>query len=161
MTGAIAAFILTSTDANDVPPDQTKIGPSTTSAPPTPVATATSGDKCGDRDPCIQMDGIEVVDGVYQISFTPNGLTPKIDGGAAALHVHFFWGPLADIERAGEGAPKSDRVFWGPYDGPSPYTRGVFTTADKPSTATELCAAVATYRHAIVPDTGTCMPLPS
>ena len=111
----------------------------------------------GDAKRC-DIDGIEVQDGRYLMSFTLTGFTPSEEPGG--YHTHFY---LDDVEMVNAGA-----------NGPSPgdwsltYETSSFLTDYGPSDlstrdANQMCALVADSAHGVAfPDreSGDCIALP-
>jgi hypothetical protein len=87
--------------------------------------------------------------GRYIINFQTFGYTPALPG----THIHFFFNTVTP-ENA--GVPGSGP--WKLYGGPSPFTE--WAVADRPASATQMCALVANPDHSIQLGTGNCANLP-
>ncbi len=108
----------------------------------TPVPTVPAG-------PFVQITSVTEENGRYVINFQPFGYTPTLPG----THIHFFFNTVTP-ENA--GVPGSGP--WKLYGGSSPFTE--WTVADRPASATQMCALVANADHSIQMETGNCVNLP-
>jgi serine/threonine protein kinase len=108
----------------------------------TPVPTTPAG-------PFVQITSVTEENGRYIINFQPFGYTPTLPG----THIHFFFNTVTP-ENA--GVPGSGP--WKLYGGSSPFTE--WAVADRPASATQMCALVANADHSIQLETGNCVNLP-
>ena len=97
----------------------------------------------------MQITSVTESYGNYVINFQTFGYTPTLPG----MHVHFFFNTVTP-ENA--GVPGSGP--WKLYGGPSPFTE--WTVADRPASATQMCALVANPDHSIQLGSGNCVNLP-
>ncbi len=86
----------------------------------------------------------------YVVTYETTGFTEAEN----SLHVHFFFDTVPPDQA---GVP-GDFSNWIVYYGPRPFTE--YNLADKPETATQMCALVANPDHTVVQETGNCFPLP-
>jgi hypothetical protein len=113
-----------------------------TAVPTVLLPTATSG-------PRVQITSVVEDNGRYLINFQTTGYVPALPG----MHVHFFFNTVTP-ENA--GLPGSGP--WKLYGGPSPFTE--WTVAERPASATQMCALVANADHSVQLHTGNCVNLP-
>lgn len=99
--------------------------------------------------PQVQITSVTESNGSYVINFQTFGYTPVLPG----MHVHFFFNTVTP---ANAGVPGSGP--WKLYGGPSPFTE--WTVADRPASATQMCALVANADHSIQLGSGNCANLP-
>ena len=85
----------------------------------------------------------------YVVEYETFGYTETLPG----MHVHFFFDTVPP-EQA--GVPGSGP--WILYGGPRPFTK--YRVADRPGTATQMCALVANANHSIILESGNCYELP-
>jgi hypothetical protein len=116
----------------------------TATLPPTETPTATIPPGLQVRIQSILLDG-----SAYVVEYETFEYTEALPGE----HVHFYWNTFTQ-DQVGVGGGGS----WAVYGGPRPF-KG-FTTANRPSAATQMCAIVANSNHTIILDTGNCVDLP-
>jgi serine/threonine-protein kinase len=133
------------TDARD---EATDNGPASPSPIPTDAVTAATTNPA--LPETVEIRDIALDDGTYVVTYDTAGYTERLPG----LHVHFYWNSIPEV-RAGVGPNQADWFVWG---GPRPFDG--WTTTDRPSDATGMCAVVANEDHTIKPGTGNCMALP-
>ncbi|MCB0154791.1 MAG: hypothetical protein KDF65_08335 [Anaerolineae bacterium] len=95
------------------------------------------------------ISNISLSGSTYVVNFTTSGFTPQLPG----QHVHFFFNTVPANEAGVSGSGP-----WKVYGSSSPFTG--YTTADKPSAATQMCVLVANPNHSVQQGTGNCYPLP-
>jgi hypothetical protein len=120
--------------------------PSPTATYP-PVATPTLAPT--PSGPYVQITRITLNNNIYEVYYEPSGYTPVLPG----MHIHFFYNTVPP-ENA--GSPGSGP--WELYAGPMPFTR--YTTSNRPSAATQICALVANPNHSVIAESGNCMDIP-
>jgi molecular chaperone DnaK len=134
--------------ASNVSEVTTTTAPTTSATTAAPVLPAES----------VTLDGIDVVDGQYHVTYTWTGFDPIIiDGDLDSRHFHFFLDTTEPQNAGTNGNPAGD---WELTDDPGdhvlaqygPYNRGE---------ATQMCSVVADGAHAVVdPASGNCLELP-
>ena len=138
--------------------DPAVISPSVTATDaPSPTATGTLAPTLAPTETpaapdsafSTQITGITVQDGRYVVGYQTAGFTESLPG----THVHFFFDT---VTQANAGVPGSGP--WILYGGPRPFTQ--YTTADRPSGATQMCILVANPDHSIQHGSGNCFALP-
>lgn len=97
----------------------------------------------------VRINSITPENNLYVVAYETFEYLERLPGE----HIHFFFNTIPP-EQA--GLPAANR--WYLYGGPRPF-KG-YTTADRPSGATEMCALVANPDHTVIQNTGTCYPLP-
>jgi len=89
----------------------------------------------------VSIDKITIENERYAVAYSTS-FTPRISSAPDSNHIHFFFDsvPIEDAGQPGIGP-------WILYDLPSPFTG--YAVADRPDGATQMCAAVATFDHAV------------
>jgi len=118
--------------------------PPTATLEPTAIPTATMP-----PGPQVRMQSIVLDGSTYVVEYETFEYTEALPG----MHVHFYFNNFTQSQ-AGMGGGGS----WIVYGGPRPF-RG-YTTAQRPATATQMCAIVANPNHTVILDTGNCIDLP-
>jgi tRNA A-37 threonylcarbamoyl transferase component Bud32 len=129
-------------------------GTATESPTPTPTdgvteAPTSSPAPTDPPSPYARINDITLDGSTYVVDYETFGYTETLPG----QHVHFFFDTVPPEEA---GVPGSGP--WELYGGPRPFT--VYTTADRPEGAQEMCALVANEDHSVIQGTGNCVPLP-
>ncbi len=106
-------------------------------------------------DNTARITGISVQDGRYIVDFETFGFEPLVPG----QHVHFFFNTVPP-EQAGTPGNGPWQIYpTGPgQPNTSPFT--LYTVAQRPANATQLCILVANQDHSVNPGTGNCVDLP-
>lgn len=128
----------------------------------TSTTMASPGLRCGKAGRCAGIRSIEVVDGVYRVTYRFDGFTPKISNSSKNRHVHFFYDTVP-AEQAGHPG----RGPWFIWDLAKGNGEPVFDEMrldrqgeDGGAGATGICVAVADRTHAIELDTVSCAAIP-
>ncbi len=99
--------------------------------------------------PYVVILAIRVEGNLYIVDYEVHNFT---DG----LHVHIFFNTVTP-EQAGSPGGGPWKLTWGSYGNP-PFTQ--YGIANRPSSATQLCALVANPNHTVQLNTGNCVDLP-
>ena len=118
--------------------------PPTATLEPTVIPTATLP-----PGPQVRMQSLVLDGSTYVVEYETFEYTEALPG----MHVHFYFNNFTESQ-VGMGGGGS----WKVYGGPRPF-RG-YTTANRPASATQMCAIVANPDHTIILDTGNCIDLP-
>ena len=125
--------------------------PSRETTPSEPEAKGAPG------EPFARVTGIKVSGADYVVDFETSGYEPQLGEGSQHVHFRFDTVPPEESGVPGGGPwrlyPTQPGVV-----GTSPFTG--MAVADRPAGATAICVLVANPDHSVVPDTGTCFPLP-
>jgi molecular chaperone DnaK len=114
---------------------------------------------------CLTVIGVDEAQNLI-VPFIVTGYTPLI-GPSPNRHVHFYFNVgkmAADPLNAGTNGPQpGDWVQWDAPNpmGPGGLQRGYTVSDARDAKATQLCIAVADHKHAVVPSSGNCLPLPA
>ncbi len=102
-----------------------------------------------------RINRIWVQDGRYFVDFEAFGFTPQLPG----QHLHFFFDsvPLAQAGAPGSGPWQIYPAANG-QPASSPFT--LFTVAQRPANASQMCVLVANANHSVNQGTGNCVVLP-
>lgn len=139
----------TATTTPDTTDDTTGDDPTTTV--PQTTSTLPPG-------PFVQIDEVQLDGGQYRVDYQVSGFTPQRDGGADALHIHFFPDTTEPQNAGTNGNPQGD---WDLTDDPSSFLTKY--TPDMVAGASQMCAVVATNAHEVYMQgttTGNCVDLP-
>jgi serine/threonine protein kinase len=119
---------------------------------PTEIPTETAVPYTPTPDvPYVVITGIRLENDVYVMDYEVHNFP-----GSPQLHVHVFFNSVPP-NQAGSPGSGPWKLTEGPY-GNSPFTQ--YRTADRPSSATQLCALVANPNHSVQPNSGNCVDLP-
>jgi hypothetical protein len=111
---------------------------------PSPTPTIPAG------VPYVRINAIAVnQNGYYVVEYETFEFTEALPGE----HIHFFFNTVLPEQAGVPGAGP-----WILYGGPRPFEK--YRTADRPASATQLCALVAERDHSIQPLSGNCLNLP-
>jgi hypothetical protein len=101
--------------------------------------------------PYVVITGIRIENNAYVVDYEVHNEPPNSN-----LHVHIFFNNVPPDQA---GAPGSGpwKLTYGSY-GPSPFTQ--YTVANRPSSATQMCALIANANHSVQPGSGNCVDLP-
>lgn len=106
-------------------------------------------------DNTARITGIAVQDGRYIVDFETFGFEPLVPG----QHVHFFFNTVPPEQAGTPGSGPWQIYPTGPgQPNTSPFT--LYTVAQRPADATQLCILVANQDHSVNPGTGNCVDLP-
>ncbi|MEJ2558067.1 MAG: hypothetical protein P8186_17970 [Anaerolineae bacterium] len=106
-------------------------------------------------DNTARITGITVQDGRYIVDFETFGFKPLVPG----QHVHFFFNTVPPEQAGTPGSGPWQIYPTGPgQPNTSPFT--LYTIAQRPADATQLCILVANQDHSVNPGTGNCVDLP-
>ena len=101
------------------------------------------------NSPPTGISNISLSGSTYVVEFWTTGFTPQ----PGQQHVHFFFNTVSPDQA---GLPGTGP--WRIHESASPFTG--YTTANRPSGATEMCILVANPNHSVQPGTGNCFWLP-
>ncbi len=154
--------ITSTTAASDTALSSTSPASTAPAAFSTEVITATCD---ADITPFVCMTSVSIdSSGALKATFEPTGFIPTV-GGPPNRHIHFFFptaSVLADERNAGNAG--SDRSTWIAWDDPTfgpGFAQAPFELDEAIGAGvTELCVLVAEADHAILPDSGNCVPIP-
>ena len=126
-----------------VPPTHT-VGPPTETPTPTltPTATVPPG-------PYARINQITIENGRYIVAYETFEYQEVLPG----MHVHFFFDTVPPEQAGAPGAGP-----WFVWGGPRPFNG--YGLANRPGSATQMCALVANPNHSIILETGNCVDLP-
>ena len=127
----------TATETELPPPTST---PTETPVPLTPTPTT----------PYVLITGIKLESNLYVVDYVVNNFTDS------DMHVHMFFNTVPP-EQAGSPGSGPWKLTWGPYGDP-PFTQ--YGPANRPGSATQMCALVANPNHSIILESGNCVDLP-
>ena len=92
----------------------------------------------------------------YEISFETIGFVPEPASVPGSHHLHFYFNHLPETEG---GLPGNGP--WTIYSGSSPFVDANNTPLSRPSSATQLCVAIANANHTLVRNSSQCFDLPA
>ena len=118
--------------------------PPTATLEPTAIPTATLP-----PGPQVRMISITLDGSTYVVEYETFEYTEALPG----MHVHFYFNNFTQSQVGAGGGGN-----WIVYGGPRPFQK--YTTSNRPSSATQMCAIVANPNHTIILDTGNCLDLP-
>ncbi|MBT3321458.1 MAG: serine/threonine protein kinase [Anaerolineae bacterium] len=118
--------------------------PPTATLEPTAIPTATLP-----PGPQVRMTSIILDGSTYVVEYETYEYTEALPG----MHVHFYFNNYTQSQVGAGGGGN-----WIVYGGPRPFRQ--YTTSNRPSSATQMCAIVANSNHTIILDTGNCLDLP-
>ncbi|MBT7989154.1 MAG: protein kinase [Anaerolineae bacterium] len=118
--------------------------PPTATLEPTAIPTATLP-----PGPQVRMTSISLDGSTYVVEYETFEYTEALPG----MHVHFYFNNYTQSQVGAGGGGN-----WKVYGGPRPFRQ--YTTANRPASATQMCAIVANPNHTIILDTGNCLDLP-
>lgn len=127
----------TATETELPPPTST---PTETPVPLTPTPTT----------PYVLITGIKLESNLYVVDYVVNNFTDS------SMHVHMFFNTVPP-EQAGSPGSGPWKLTWGAYGDP-PFTQ--YGPANRPGSATQMCALVANPNHSIILESGNCVDLP-
>ena len=127
----------TATETELPPPTST---PTETPEPLTPTPTT----------PYVLITGIKLESNLYVVDYVVNNFTDS------SMHVHMFFNTVPP-EQAGSPGSGPWKLTWGAYGDP-PFTQ--YGPANRPGSATQMCALVANPNHSIILESGNCVDLP-
>lgn len=151
---ALAAFLAFGRNGPSPSSAESTAAPST-AAPTTTAAVTTAAT----GEPTVTITSVSKEGDTYTVDFSTSGFTMREGGGAASMHVHFFFNTTKPANAGENGNPPGS---WFLYSGSSPF---VGTAAEIGSTkgdkgATAICAVVANHEHAVEdPNSGNCVPI--
>jgi serine/threonine protein kinase len=163
-THAVAAVVKdatgTPTNTPDVVPSATAVvlpplNPTTTptraptrtpTTTPTPTDTPTATVPPG---PYVRINSIHLDGQVYVVEYETFEYIETLPG----MHVHFFFDTVSQEQAGNPGSGP-----WKLYGGPRPFKD--YTTAQRPQSATRMCALVANPDHSVKYNSGNCVELP-
>ncbi len=136
---------LTEAPTQKLEPTQTLVLDTPTPAPP--IATPTFAPPV---TPFVRIVEITLdTSNNYVVKYETFGYTEVLPG----MHIHFFFDTVSQDQA---GSPGSGP--WKIYGGPSPFAQ--YGVANRPASATQMCALVANSNHSIQFDSGNCVDLP-
>jgi hypothetical protein len=102
-----------------------------------------------------RINSIWVQDGRYVVDFETVGFTPQLPG----QHVHFFFDSVPP-EQAGMPGSGPWQIYPTANGQPAPSPFTLFTVAQRPPNASQICVLVANANHSVNQGTGNCVALP-
>jgi serine/threonine protein kinase len=115
-----------------------------------PTETPTSEPTATPTGPYVVITSITLENNVYVVNYEVGNFEGQ------NYHVHMFFDTVPP-ENAGSPASGPWKLTYGSY-GPSPFTQ--YGPANKPATASQMCALVANSNHSVILNTGNCVDLP-
>jgi serine/threonine-protein kinase len=116
----------------------------------TPAETATLEPTATPTTPYVVITSITLENNIYIVNYEVGSF------GEQNYHVHMFFDTVPP-ENAGSPASGPWKLTWGAYGDPPFIQYGI---ANKPATATQMCALVANPNHSVILNTGNCVNLP-
>jgi hypothetical protein len=102
-----------------------------------------------------RINRIWVVDGRYFVDFEAFGFIPQMPG----QHLHFFFDSVPP-EQAGRPGSGPWQIYPAANGQPAPSPFTLFTVAQRPPNASQICVLVANANHSVNQGTGNCAALP-
>jgi serine/threonine-protein kinase len=116
----------------------------------TPAETATPEPTATPTGPYVVITSITLENNKYVVNYEVGNFEGQ------NYHVHMFFDTVPP-ENAGSPGNGPWKLTYGNY-GPSPFTQ--YGPANKPATASQMCALVANPNHSVILNTGNCVDLP-